>query len=814
MSRSVSDMGLSAPMEMDVEDPQTEDFLNPFADLAVASESSVPTSPMDGEQNLAEEGRQLLDPFLDAGRDFGYDNRNQDSTTYTFTSARPRTASDPIANPLASSEEYPFSSPTNLSSYTPEYPVRQAPAPSRSLSRRRGGSSTASSLRAPSVASISTASSTSSVRGGQWHSSSRDTSSGTTNIQGRIEEETGREGMGVRASLDSGMAAVRRWIRSRSSLSSSTPANIDRNTTTTTRRSSTPWNVETASRNAQDEIDLMSFATTRSNEDPSAATNATRSVSEAPLLTGNTSQHQNRTTSATHTIVEEHMPLPTTPNRPPPAQPFRSPRQRALSEPDAAVRDFLYQRALTPNRGFRQLRYAGTTPTFNDRHRQQQSRSFWGPRRNESNQEAQSEVVGATPGTPGNSSLSSPAVEMLYSASPEADSDDVSTMEPSIQDDRLGNMQSNGSIDNNSVVDIDPDPQRDARARWILINRRFQVVITIVALIFSLLLFGILVCWVVLTSAYVVSIDKFCDVPLKEYFWLVTLQLILDVFRTDIMRCIFRWDANSNQRIPCRVITYNAAYLMYAFLVLRTGIQSVFMNHDATCRSTAPELFKSSKAFVTLSIAAWSTIVLGYLLPFCIVATLLTLNGYTPPSDNQRDGAAGPVFPTPMGAPPGCIDQLRNVRLEDLTSESAKECCICMEHFSSRDVIVETECLHRYHKHCLADWLRQARTCPVCRMDVVPTQPRQGNDNNEGSRDLPVQDRGTTSAERAQNRLSLGPATRTFGRNTDIHHEVVSLFQIIRRSELRNQLSAGSMELRNRSGSIDIRNRTMSQHEI
>jgi Ring finger domain len=636
-----------------------------------------------------------------------------------------------------------------------------------------------------------------------------------------IEEETGRERTGVRISLDSGRAAVRRWIRSRSSFSSASSSN-NSHSSGTTRRST--WDIESAASHVEDEDenDLISFATGRSNDDVRAA------INNAPLSTGQRSISSSNRIAATFTIDEEQMQGVTrTPNPPafPQQQPFNWSRQRALSEPDAAVRDFLFQRALTPNRGFRRLRYSGGTPTSSEYHRQsqsqqvlqqQRSRSFWGPRTSDSSGGTGSAVAGA-PAAQDNSQLSSPAVEVLYSASPEADSAEISTIEPSVQEERFAHVHSNSSIDNNSVVDADPDPQRDARARWIQINRRFQVVITIVALIFSLLLFGILVCWVVLTSAYVVSIDKSCDVPLKAYFWLATLQLILDVFRTDIMRCIFRWDANSNQRIPCRVITYNAAYLMYAFLVLRMGIRSVFMKKEATCRTTAPELFQSSTAFVSLSIAAWSTIVLGYLLPFGIAATLLTLNGYTPTSDSQRDGTAGPVFPTPMGAPPGCVDQLRKVRLEDLTSESAKECCICMEHFSARDTIVETECLHRYHKHCLADWLRQARTCPVCRMDVVPTSLRQGEGSTGENQQVPVQEQtaNTTGGPQHQNRLSLGPATRTFGRNTDIHHEVVSLFQIIRRSERRNrQASSGSTELRNRTGSIEMRNRSMSQHDI
>ena len=109
-------------------------------------------------------------------------------------------------------------------------------------------------------------------------------------------------------------------------------------------------------------------------------------------------------------------------------------------------------------------------------------------------------------------------------------------------------------------------------SRWIRVNQCLNCTITLVALVFSLLLFTILVCWVVLTSAYVVSIDKQCDVPLKTYYWFATLQLILDVFRGDIMRHIFHYDAhahnsaNSRQRnsgLPRRVIAYNIAYIVF-----------------------------------------------------------------------------------------------------------------------------------------------------------------------------------------------------------------------------------------------------------
>lgn len=126
-----------------------------------------------------------------------------------------------------------------------------------------------------------------------------------------------------------------------------------------------------------------------------------------------------------------------------------------------------------------------------------------------------------------------------------------------------------------------------------------------------------------------------------------------------------------------------ALQLIYALLVLRMGIKSVFMADDSTCPTTARELYQSSAAFVSLSIAAWSTIVLGYLVPFCFVATLLTWNGYSPTADNPEHNAhppfVGGVFPaaySTTGAPPGCVDQLRTVLLEEFPDDYPQECCV------------------------------------------------------------------------------------------------------------------------------------------
>mmetsp|Transcript_5501 Transcript_5501/g.12552 ORF Transcript_5501/g.12552 Transcript_5501/m.12552 type:complete len:1076 (+) Transcript_5501:178-3405(+) len=280
------------------------------------------------------------------------------------------------------------------------------------------------------------------------------------------------------------------------------------------------------------------------------------------------------------------------------------------------------------------------------------------------------------------------------------------------------------------------DPNREARTRWIRINRRFRFLITSVAVLFSLLLFCVMIAWVLLTSTYVLSHNKPCDVPLKPYYWLITIQLVLDVFRADIMKWLCQWRTDSQRRVPPRIIMYNVGYLIYAMLVLRLGVRSVFIS-ESTCSSTAPEFFYVSLVFVCLSLFAWATILLGYLIPFCFVAVLLTRNGYFPNGDiassrgvmggrrarigtGRISGIVGEVFPNTYSnpAPPGCVEKLRVVLLHEFLDSYQRECCICMMEYKDGEVIVATPCDHVFHKRCCQEWFQLSRTCPVCRTDV------------------------------------------------------------------------------------------------
>jgi hypothetical protein len=142
--------------------------------------------------------------------------------------------------------------------------------------------------------------------------------------------------------------------------------------------------------------------------------------------------------------------------------------------------------------------------------------------------------------------------------------------------------------------------------------------------------------------------------------------------------------ATANSSHVCHLVGNRDVQAIYACLVLRMGVLAVFFSDDETCSVTAPELYQATTAFITLSLAAWSTIILGYLVPFCFVAILLTRNGYSPGAENGGGGGSGNVFPiAPIaygssGAPPETIDQLRVVLLDEFPEAYPKECCVSL----------------------------------------------------------------------------------------------------------------------------------------
>mmetsp|Transcript_73853 Transcript_73853/g.171303 ORF Transcript_73853/g.171303 Transcript_73853/m.171303 type:complete len:303 (+) Transcript_73853:45-953(+) len=56
---------------------------------------------------------------------------------------------------------------------------------------------------------------------------------------------------------------------------------------------------------------------------------------------------------------------------------------------------------------------------------------------------------------------------------------------------------------------------------------------------------------------------------------------------------------------------------------------------------------------------------------------------------------------------------------EDRESEEDRTCMVCMETFAAGDRLRTLPCLHRYHQHCIDEWLTRHRECPICKRDIT-----------------------------------------------------------------------------------------------
>ncbi|CAO1619036.1 unnamed protein product [Jaminaea pallidilutea] len=112
--------------------------------------------------------------------------------------------------------------------------------------------------------------------------------------------------------------------------------------------------------------------------------------------------------------------------------------------------------------------------------------------------------------------------------------------------------------------------------------------------------------------------------------------------------------------------------------------------------------------------------------------------------------AVGPRASLPVGARPAEVreflslqqDVIEEVTQHDRPGDSYGDvqdttCPICVEDFVEGDVIRELPCpgRHRYHSHCVDEWLLQHSVCPLCRQDfgrqVLSPQSRPGTQGSQ-----------------------------------------------------------------------------------
>lgn len=195
-------------------------------------------------------------------------------------------------------------------------------------------------------------------------------------------------------------------------------------------------------------------------------------------------------------------------------------------------------------------------------------------------------------------------------------------------------------------------------------------------------------------SVYVLamSYQSPCDQPLWK--WL-SIHVFLGVLR----------ELSPSWMKPA-TLTAQVGWLGYGFYWLRMS---------KTCQATCPMLFNWVVIIVFVSAVFLTVSVLLPLLCQMLVAVLVLLlnRGMLPNNKSARPGTLDKL--EVVAYDPSCFST-EIPEADDPRPQG--ECCCCTEEFDAEHQIVKTPCGHYYHKACLGDWLKLARTCPICRCDI------------------------------------------------------------------------------------------------
>uniref|UniRef100_A0A7S1BW70 RING-type domain-containing protein n=1 Tax=Corethron hystrix TaxID=216773 RepID=A0A7S1BW70_9STRA len=363
----------------------------------------------------------------------------------------------------------------------------------------------------------------------------------------------------------------------------------------------------------------------------------------------------------------------------------------------------------------------------------------------------------------------------------------------------------------------------------------FERTVATMRSLFNTVLIAILICWVILTITFVRDLSNTCNTLIQKFYWIATLQLMSLLLRTDILRNFLCYDPNINRGLPLplRVVTLNLLYILFLLYVLLRGFYLAFIQENHCTQNV--ELFITLRIYISLHYAALAIVVFGYGIPICALARWVVGGRGADPAPRGRIfdsmirttsagpyGGSGRRFPdiftlggtsaatagtartnrtmgmTTMefpgtgdivlpdnlrsrrnfsGAPPTFIDEMRQVKKADFLESYPTECCICMNDFEDEDVNVVTECNHVFHKDCFEEWLKMARTCPVCRHNLLGSAAGVAGLGVIGS---------SADVDGAAASLFLSADLR----DSEFHQEITNLLRILRQYEERIQPTA------------------------
>jgi len=237
--------------------------------------------------------------------------------------------------------------------------------------------------------------------------------------------------------------------------------------------------------------------------------------------------------------------------------------------------------------------------------------------------------------------------------------------------------------------------------------------------------------WYVLMMHY----DDPCDQPLNNWLLgMLTFNLATALIGKEVRHFLYRniwgWEQpspHSTEEVPFYMkTTLDGLHFLLVLGVCFSGLY--FLHFSKTCSKTAHVLYNWSYIWIHVMLFL---IGLRAMLTLCGVAIITIM-------------IAGGVWKTNDAADADTINKIEFIKYEEggivhvkdgaIHTGQASECSICFEKYEQDEELKFTVCKHLFHEHCLKNWLKVKRTCPLCRLDLQESLEKK--DETEGGLDL------------------------------------------------------------------------------
>ena len=125
-----------------------------------------------------------------------------------------------------------------------------------------------------------------------------------------------------------------------------------------------------------------------------------------------------------------------------------------------------------------------------------------------------------------------------------------------------------------------------------------------------------------------------------------------------------------------------------------------------TCQDTCPAVYYTGFIAVIVNFFILSCPLVVFAFVFCLLPRLF-------PTVARLNGQQ-------VGAAQGRIDKLElgSFLEADVQEGGCCSCAICLVDYAEKDELRRLPCRHGFHRHCVDQWLRINKCCPLCMQDI------------------------------------------------------------------------------------------------